>query len=96
MVWEAALVGEGVLDYPTPSDTELRQTRVSETTALGLTLYGGELESQQLPFLRVHNLHFAISSHCLTIRRRHRNFFVFSTTQLDTQVCHKGIDSLTC
>ena len=42
---EAALVDEGVLDYPTytQSDTELRQTRVSETTTLGLTLYGGRV-----------------------------------------------------
>ena len=90
-------MGEGVLDYPTPSDTELRQTRVSETTALGLTLYGGELESQQLPFLRVHNLHFAISSHTASpLEEGIEISLFFSTTQLDTQVCHKGIDSLTC
>ena len=43
----------------------------------GIDLVWGRESSQQLPFLRVHNLHFAISSHCLTIWRRHRNFFVF-------------------
>ena len=37
---EAALVDEGVLDYPTYTQSE---TLVSETTALGLTLYGGRV-----------------------------------------------------
>ena len=53
LVLEAALVSEGVLDYPTYSQsvTELRQTHVSETTALGLTLYGVESRHNNCPFL---------------------------------------------
>ena len=95
---EAALVDEGVLDYPTytQSDTELRQTRVSETTTLGLTLYGGESHHNNCPFLGsiIYILPFQVTASPFGEGIEISLFF--STTQLDTQVCHKGIDSLTC
>ena len=69
---------------------------MSETNALGLTLYGVESRHNNCPFLGsiIYILPFQVTASPFGEGIEISLFF--STTQLDTQVCHKGIDSLTC